>query len=145
MLWKTYIKGSRMGVERVALPYLKVVGNFSLIDPYIFTFSNLGVSSLHGPTWSHWPPLSAEKICLFLSHLVPKIIGLKIALILHQNLSSDSFKSFCSKFILAFTSVLLISCFIRSFWPLILTKSYIQLGPFWSFAEPPIFTRPSYS
>ncbi len=47
-------------------------------------------------------------ICLFLSHLVPKIIGLNIFPIFQQNLSFYSFESLCTKFLPDF----------RSCWPL---------------------------
>ncbi len=45
-------------------------------------------------TRSDGPPLSAEKISLSLSHLVPEILGPKIVLFFHQNVLFNRFKEF---------------------------------------------------
>ncbi len=65
------------------LPYLKLVENLHMIDPSFWHFPILIV-------WLNSIPLTPSfciKICLFLSHIVPKIIGPNVGLIFHQNLS----------------------------------------------------------
>ncbi len=47
-------------------------------------------------TQSYWTPLYVEAISLSLSHLVPEIIGPKVDLTFHPNLSFDSFISIYS-------------------------------------------------
>ncbi len=48
-------------------------------------------SLLYTSAQSDWPPLSAEKIGLSLSHLVPEILGPKFGLIFHQNVLFNRF------------------------------------------------------
>ncbi len=129
-----------------------MVGNFRSIDPHFLLFPIPFLC----PTRSYGPPLSAEKISLSLSHLVPEIIWAKICLIFHKNLSLDHFETFCTNVLLHF----------RSYWPpflqlldlfdpLIFTKPQILLGPFfhrdldyWIFGEvpppPPPYKLPQY-
>ncbi len=59
------------------LPYLGMVGRFRGDDPH-FMIVNVIWSLLYGATRSDWPPLSAEKISLCLSHLVPEILDIKL-------------------------------------------------------------------
>ncbi len=65
------------------LPYLKVVGNFPRIDILFWHFQ-----ILLGPfvyvIRSYWHLLSAEKISLSLSHVIPEIIWTKVGLIVAQ-------------------------------------------------------------
>ncbi len=56
------------------------------------------------PFWG--PPLSAEKIGLSLSHLVPEILGPKFGIIFLQNLLFNRFYVFCINFLLYFRSKL---------------------------------------
>ncbi len=64
-----------MGMFLVSvLPYLGMVGRFCIDDP-IFVIFNLIGSPCYTLTQSDCPPLSAEKIGLSLSHLVPEILG----------------------------------------------------------------------
>ncbi len=65
------------GVEH---PYLGMVGRFRGDDPRFGDFQSIG-SLFYNSTESDWPPLSAEKIGLSLSHLVPEILGPKVGLI----------------------------------------------------------------
>ncbi len=55
---------------------------------------NLLGSLLYTSTQSDFPPLSAEKIGLSLSHLVPEILGLTFGQIFHQNVLFNRFKAF---------------------------------------------------
>ncbi len=71
--------------------------------------SVLGICNLIGSlfytsTQSDWLPLSAEKISLSPSHLVPEIIGPKVDLIFHQNVLVNRFEAFCINFLLDFRS-----------------------------------------
>ncbi len=80
-----------------ALTYLNMVGNFHSIDPCFWYFS-IPSGPFLWTTRSYWPPLSAEKIGLSLSHLVPEIIWPKVGLIFHTYLTVDHFKAFCTNF-----------------------------------------------
>ncbi len=84
-------------------------------------FLRFYVSSL-----SDWPPFSAEKICLSLSHIVLEILGPKVDLIFHQNVSFNSFYAFCIEGFLEFRSYFID---LRSFDPLFFIKPEIRLGP----------------
>ncbi len=53
-------------------------------------------------TQSDWPPLSAKKIGLSLSHLVPEIQGPKVGLIFQQTVLFNRSKAFCINFPLIF-------------------------------------------
>ncbi len=55
-------------------------------------------SLFYTSTQSDWPPLSAEKISLSLSHLVPEILGPKVGLIFDQNVLFNRFKAFYVNF-----------------------------------------------
>ncbi len=70
-------------------PYLGMVGRFRGDDPRFF--SNLIESLFYTSTQSDRPPLSAEKIGLSLSYLVPEILGPKVGLIFHQNVFLNRF------------------------------------------------------
>ncbi len=67
------------------LPYLGMVGRFCGDNPRFGDFQSVFGSLFHTSTQSDWPPLSAEKIGLSLSHLVPEILGTKVDVIVHQN------------------------------------------------------------
>ncbi len=54
------------------------------MTPLLGIFNPIG-SLFYTSAQSDWPPLSAEKIGLSLSHLVPEILGHKFGLIFHQN------------------------------------------------------------
>ncbi len=71
-----------------------VLGIFNLIGSLFYT-----------PTQFDWPPLSAEKFGLSLSHLVPEILGPKVSLIFHQNVLFNRFKAFCINFPLIFDPI----------------------------------------
>ncbi len=101
------------------------------------------------PTHSYWPPLSAEKICLSLSHLIPEIIWPKVGLFFHKSLSFDTFEAICTTFLLDF----------RSCWPLfsllldIFDSSFFSLNArppqHWKFGEvfppPPAYEMITYN
>ncbi len=72
------------------IPYWNRGGNFRSIDPW-FWHVPIPLGPFVCPTRSYWPPLSAEKIGLSLSHLVPEIIWPKVGLIFHKNLLFDHF------------------------------------------------------
>ncbi len=57
----------------------------------IFEMFNLIGSLFYAPSRSDLLHLSAEKIGLSLSHLVPEIHGPKVGLIFHQNVLFNSF------------------------------------------------------
>ncbi len=67
----------------------------------MFALSNIGNSCqldimlirslLNTSTQSDGPTLSAEKICLSISHLVPEILGPKVGLIFHLNVFFNRF------------------------------------------------------
>ncbi len=59
------------------LPYLGMVGRFCGDDPR-FCDCRSDLVLLYSVTRSDWPPLSAEKISLGLSHLIPEIRGHKV-------------------------------------------------------------------
>ncbi len=64
------------------LLYLGMVGRFRSDDPLFCNFRSDWVPML----WLNqirWPPLSAEKLSLSISHLVPEILGHKGGLIFH--------------------------------------------------------------
>ncbi len=61
--------------------------------PLFWVFNPIG-SLFYTPTQSDWPPLSAEKIGLSPSHLVPEILRPKVGLIFHQNVLVNSLKHF---------------------------------------------------
>ncbi len=62
------------------LTYLGMVGSFHGDDPR-FVIVKLIWSLLYGATRADLPPISAKKISLCLSHLVPDIRGHKVGLI----------------------------------------------------------------
>ncbi len=70
----------------------------------VFEIVKLIGSLFYTTTPSNWPPLSAEKISLSLSHLVPEILGPKVGLIVHQNVLFNGFSTFCINFLLDFQS-----------------------------------------
>ncbi len=105
------------------------LGTSALLTPVFDIFQSHWISCLC-PTRSYWPPLSAEKNSLSLSHLIPEIIWAKIGLIFHKNLSFDHFETFCTNILLDFRSYWPLFLVLRSFWPLIFTKPQILLGPF---------------
>ncbi len=80
-----------------------MVGNFHSIDPHFWHFT-IPLGPFLCPTWSYWPPLSAKKISLFLSHFVPEIIWPKVGLFFHKNLLFDTFEAICNTFLLDFRS-----------------------------------------
>ncbi len=110
------------GRGRGTLQYLKVVGNFPVIDACFWHFPiQLGAHFMAQLNPIN-PLFLQKKNGLSISHLVPKIIWLKVGLMFNQNLSFGSFWSFCTKFLLDF----------QTWWPsfslfwdtfLILTKS----------------------
>ncbi len=51
----------------------------------VFKILNHIGSLCYASTRSHWPPLSAEKIGLYLSHLVPEICGPKVGQIRNRD------------------------------------------------------------
>ncbi len=69
--------------------------------PMFEMFDPIG-SLFYAPTWSDCPPLSAGKISLSLSHLVPEILGPKFGLMFHQMYYLTLFKHFVSSFSLIF-------------------------------------------
>ncbi len=85
------------------LPYLGMVGMFSVDDPHFWDFDPIG-SQFHAPSRSDWPSLSAEKIGLSLSHLVSEIFGPKFGLIFQQNWLFNCFYAFCINFLIDFQS-----------------------------------------
>ncbi len=68
------------------------------------------------------PPLSAEKIGLSLSLLVPEILGLKLVYFITKTYYLTDFKHFVSIYILIFNPIDPFFIDFRSFWPLIFTK-----------------------
>ncbi len=93
--------------------------------PMFEMFDPIG-SLFYAPTWSDCPPLSAGKVSLSLSHLVPEILGPKFGLMFHQMYYLTLFKHFVSSFSLIFYPFFFFD--FRSFLPLIFTKPYIRLG-----------------
>ncbi len=71
------------------LPYLEMVGRFRRDDPRFGDFNPIG-SLFYTSSQSDWP-LSAEKIGLSLSHLVPEILGPKIDLIIYKKVLFNRF------------------------------------------------------
>ncbi len=57
----------------------------------VFGIFNPTGSLFYTSTQSDGPPLSAEKIGLSLSHLVPEILGLTVGLIFHRNVFFNRF------------------------------------------------------
>ncbi len=75
-------------------------GGSSVRTPLLGIFNLIG-SLCCASSWSDWPPLkslSAEKIGLSLSHLVPEILGPKVALIFYQNVLFSIFLSILYQF-----------------------------------------------
>ncbi len=70
---------------------LGMVGRFRGDDPRFWDFQSEWVPILCLSTFSDWCSLSAEKIGLSLSQLVPEILGPKIGKIFHQNVLFNSF------------------------------------------------------
>ncbi len=70
----------------------------------IFGIFNLIGSLFYTSTQSNWLPLSAEKISLSLSHLVPEILGRKFGKMFYQNVLFNRFYAFCINFHLDFLS-----------------------------------------
>ncbi len=66
--------------------------------PLIFGIFNLIRSLFYTSTQSDLLHLSAEKIGLSVSHIVPEILGPKFGLIFHQNVLFNRFKHFASIF-----------------------------------------------
>ncbi len=64
------------------------------MTPVLGTFNPIG-SLFYTSTQSDWSPLSAEKIDLSLSTLVPEIPGPKVSQIFHQNVLFNRFEAFC--------------------------------------------------
>ncbi len=54
------------------------------MSPVFWIFNLIG-SLFYTSAQSDWPPISAEKIGLSLSHLVPEKLGPKVGLNIHQN------------------------------------------------------------
>ncbi len=67
-----------------------MVGWFCGDDPVFEIFYPIG-SLFYASSRSDWPPLSAEKVSLSLSHLVSEILGPKVGLMFHQNVLFNSF------------------------------------------------------
>ncbi len=61
------------------------------MTPVFEDFFYLTASLFYASSQSDSPTLSAERIGLSLSHLVPKILGHKVGLIFQQNLLFNSF------------------------------------------------------
>ncbi len=61
------------------------------------------------------PPLSAEKIGLSLSYLVPEILGPKVGLILQQNVLFNRFQALCINFPLIFNPIYSLFIDLKSF------------------------------
>ncbi len=72
------------------LPYLGMVGGSAVMTP-VFGISNPIGSLFYTSPQSDWPPLSAEKNSLSLSHLAAEILGPKFGLIFHQNVLFNRF------------------------------------------------------
>ncbi len=69
---------------------LGMVGRLWADDPHFEVFNPTG-SHFYASSNSDWPSLSAEKIVLSLSHLVPEIFGPKVGLIFHHNVLFNHF------------------------------------------------------
>ncbi len=67
------------------------------MTPVFGIFNPIG-SLFYTSSRSDWPPFSAEKIGLSLSHLVPEILGPKFGQICHQNVLFNRFEAFCINF-----------------------------------------------
>ncbi len=72
------------------LTYLGMVERFRGDDPVFGIINPIG-SIFYTSTQSDWPPFSAEKIGLSLSHLVPEILGAKVGVIFHPNVLFNRF------------------------------------------------------
>ncbi len=96
---ETYEPGGEGGHSRT----WRWSGTSTLLTPVFDIFQCHWVLLLC-PTRSYWPPLSAEKICLSLSHSVPEIIWPKVGQFFHKNLSFDTFEAICTTFLLDFQS-----------------------------------------
>ncbi len=80
-------------MPRVGTPILghgTTIGRFGGDDPHVLNFQ-FDLVPFYTITQSDSPPLSAEKIGLSLSHLVPEILGPNVGLIFHQNLLFNRF------------------------------------------------------
>ncbi len=118
----------KWGILGLVLPYLSMVGGSAVMTPILGIFNPIG-SQFYTATWPNWSPLCAEKINLFLSHLVPEIQGSKVGLTVHQNVLFNRFFAFCINFLIDFRSnwpIFFID--FKSVWPLIFTKPEIRLG-----------------
>ncbi len=71
----------------------------------VFGIFHLIGSLFYTPTQFDWPLLSAEKIGLSLSHIVPEILGLKVGLIFPKMYYLTDFKHFISIFFLIFNPI----------------------------------------
>ncbi len=76
----------------------------SAVKILVFVIFNLNGSLFYTLTPSKWPPLSAEKLCLSLSHLVPEILGPKVGPIITKMYYLTDFKHFVDIFLLDFLS-----------------------------------------
>ncbi len=99
------------------LPYLGMVGRFHSDDPRFLFSIWLGSYGMHTRDLID-PPLSAEKISLSLSYLVPEILGPKVGLIFHQNVLFNSFWAVCMNFLWFSIKLTLSFIDLRSLWPL---------------------------
>ncbi len=119
----TYFEGGTLPCLKVvgnlpALPYLKVEGNLPAIDPLFDIFQSFGFL-LYGTTRSHWPHLSAKKTIFF-----------------HQNLSFDSFETFCTKYLLDFDLIDPFFIVLRSVFFIVCWTPIPKL--WWSTPPPPL-------
>ncbi len=99
---------ARRGVDSTpewVLLYLGMVGGSAVMPLVLGIFISIG-SLFYTSTHSDWPPLSAEKIGLSLSHLVPEILGSKVCLFFHQNVLLFQFLSWFSIQLTPFSLIL---------------------------------------
>ncbi len=73
------------------IQYLVMVGRFRSDDTRFWDFWSNG-ALFYTSAQSNWLPLSADKIGLSLSHLVPEILGPTVGQIFHQNVLFNCFK-----------------------------------------------------
>ncbi len=83
---------------------------------HVLGICNLNASLFYNATHFDWPPLSAEKISLYLSHLVPEIIRPKVDLFF----TKMYYLRDCKHFVSIFNPIDLFFLNFRSFWPFIL-------------------------
>ncbi len=96
-------------------------GTSVLLTPVFDIFRSHWVPFLC-PTQSYWPPISAQKIGLSLSHLVPEIFDLKLVYFSQKSAIWHFWSNlyqFSPWFLILLTPFFIV---IRSFWPLIFTK-----------------------